>query len=63
MEVVSCWLSPVSSSVMLILYSVMIPLVSSRGGGAQESWMDVELMAVALISSGGADGAVQYKNK
>ncbi len=48
----------VSSSVMLILYSVMTPFLASNGGGAQESLKDVVLMADTLTFTGGLEGAV-----
>ena len=48
---------PVSSSVMLILYSVMMPLVVAIGGALQISLMDVELGVVILAISGESYGS------
>ena len=56
-EVSSCCV-PVSSSVMLILYSVMIPFLVARGGGAQDTLSEVELTTEMLTFPGGLEGAV-----
>ena len=54
---VSVMTRPVITSVMVIRYSVMTPLMSSDGGGAQESERDVELAGVSITFRGGLDGA------
>lgn len=61
---VRSWLLPVSSSVKLILYSVMIPfLKGTEAGGVQDRPTDVELMTETLRFAGGLDGAVYSMNK
>ena len=49
----------VSNSVMLILYSLIIPFWAVRGGGDQVRERDDELIAVTFNSSGGLLGAIQ----
>lgn len=53
---------PVMTSVMVILYSVMMPFVSPTGGGTQESVMDVELAGASWMLWGGLVGAEMSKN-
>ena len=48
---------PVWISVILTLYSLMIPFCWLMGGGDQERTKEVELTLVAARSSGGALGA------
>ncbi len=48
---------PVITSVMVILYSVMIPFWVLAGGGDQESPMDVELTGERTTFWGGLLGA------
>ena len=50
--------SPVSTSVMLTLYCLIMPFWSSVGGGSQDILIEVELVAVRLTSSGGPLGAI-----
>lgn len=59
---VNCWTLPVSISVRLIRYSVMIPFLASSGGGVQVIPMDVELTTDTFRFSGGLEGAVWRKN-
>ena len=47
---------PVTISVMVILYSVMIPLISPAGGGAQDNVMEEELAGVSWMLCGGLVG-------
>ena len=54
---VRIWELPVSSSVTLIRYSVMIPFLASNRGGVQVSPMDVELTTDTVRFSGGLEGA------
>ena len=46
----------VSTSVMLILYCVMMPFCASAGGGSQKSVIMVELIAFPRGVWGGLDG-------
>ena len=48
---------PVMISVMVILYSVMIPLISPAGGGAQDNVMEEELAGTSWMLWGGLVGA------
>ena len=48
---------PVWSSVILTVYSLMIPFCWPVGGGDQERTKEVELTVAATSSSGGALGA------
>ncbi len=48
---------PVMTSVMVIRYSVMTPLMSSVGGEAQDSEKEVELAGASTTFWGGLDGA------
>ena len=48
---------PVWSSVILTVYSLMIPFCWLMGGGLQERTKEVELTFAATSSSGGALGA------
>lgn len=48
---------PVFNSVMLILYSVMIPLTVAIDGGFQRSLIVVELIALTLEISGAEYGS------
>jgi len=50
---------PVSTSVILTLYSLMMPFWLCRGGGDQAIKMDVGLSGVAVRFSGGLLGAVR----
>ena len=49
--------SPVWISVILTLYSLMIPFCWLMGGGDQDRTKEVELILAATSSSGGALGA------
>ena len=61
MFVLSIWkLVPVSNSVMLVTYLLMIPFLSSSAGGCQLMCSVLESRAVARRSSGGAVGAAEY---
>ena len=48
---------PVATSVMLIRYSTMTPLMSAAGGGAQVRDMEVELTGASTTLRGGLVGA------
>ena len=48
---------PVMTSVMVIRYSVMTPLISLTGGGAHDSEMEVELAGASVTFCGELDGA------
>ena len=48
---------PVSSSVRLSLYSVMMPFLSARAGGAQLRLMEEGLVANTLMFNGASEGA------
>ena len=48
---------PVTTSVMLIRYSAITPLMSLAGGGAQDSEMEVELTGDSRTFCGGLVGA------
>ena len=47
----------VMTSVMVMRYSLMIPLMSAVGGVAHDSTMEVELTGVSVMFWGGLDGA------
>ena len=48
---------PVSSSVMFILYSLMMPFLNTMGGGDQVRKIEDELRAVTFNCCGGPVGA------
>lgn len=48
---------PVSTSVMVILYSMTIPLTSPEGGGNHDRRMEVEVAGVSITFCGGLEGA------
>ena len=48
---------PVLTSVTMIWYNVMTPLVSFIGGGAHDSDIEVELTGATATCCGGLDGA------
>ncbi len=53
----SLYMSPVSTSVMLTTYSVIMPLCDSYGGAVQVSRNSVDLRAEIVIFTGADDGA------
>ena len=53
---------PVLTSVILIMYCVMMPFCSSTGGGFQESVITVELIAFPRGAWGGLDGTGIERN-
>ena len=54
---VSLMILPVITSVMVMRYSVTIPLMSSEGGGSHDREMEVELAGESTTFWGGLDGA------
>lgn len=52
---------PVMTSVMVMRYSVMTPLMSPANGGAHNSPMDVELTGESTMFWGGLEGAEKSK--
>ena len=60
-DVLSSILSPVSISIALTMYCLIIPFFCSEGGGSQFRERLVELMAVPVRFWGGASGSVKVK--
>ncbi len=54
---ISLYMSPVSTSVMLTAYSVIMPLCVSCGGAVQVSRNSVDLISEIVIFTGADDGA------
>ncbi len=54
---ISLYVSPVSTSVMLTTYSVIMPLCDSCGGVVQVSRNSVDLISEIVIFTGADDGA------
>ena len=61
-EVVISTASPLSFSVTLTKYFLMIPLVFSGKGGVQLKCNDRDIRSVTIKSSGGEDGAKKDNN-
>ena len=53
---------PVMTSVMVMRYSLIIPLMSAVGGGFHDKEMEVELTGANMTFWGGLDGA-ERKNR
>ena len=54
----NCQILPVSTSVTLTLYSLIIPFCSLGGGGSQENVIDLELSAIPVGFIGGLVGTM-----
>ena len=56
MVLTNCKILPVSTSVILTLYSLIIPFCSLGGGGSQQNVTDLEFSAIPVGFTGGLVG-------